>query len=166
MGYRDPYLEHSELQKTCDLLSKYGASSIYPNIHDCSSKDIKGLPMKLREEFEEELRWLDIGNDECDFGYSLEVGQNILYKSGGCTCPKCLGVFRNEGHLVANENATPVATAKAMEMSACDECLTNAVRILDTSYLLLNRPISQFVLRCHARLLIAGHGRFELAVIM
>lgn len=165
MGYRDPYLSLSDLEKTVNLLNAMSASAVFSHHADTDGKG-RALPKKMREEFEEELRWLDIGNDECDFGYGLEVGTNLLYESGGCRCKKCLMAFTSEGHHSHSDSSTaaPHITSKLLETSVCNEVLAHAVRVLDTAFTLLNRPVSQFMLRCHARLLIAGRGRFEVAV--
>jgi hypothetical protein len=63
LGYREPHLKPNVLSA---LLLKM-------NIGTGTPKD--------RNELDEQLRWADIANDECDFGMGLEIGLNFFYSS-------------------------------------------------------------------------------------
>jgi hypothetical protein len=61
LGYRDPMIERGRLVGMMQRVNREGR-----------------LPPKQQEELDEQLRFNDISNDECDFGLGLELGLDLL----------------------------------------------------------------------------------------
>lgn len=167
MGYRDPSMGLTELHSAARRLSAFATATSGAHPHHprgggstYAALAHNGLAKKEREALDEELRCLDIGNDECDFGYGLEVGANLLYACGGCACGPCVAALSSPSQQSA---LTPQRRA-ALERAVVGEGLWHAVRVLDTAYSLLNRPFGRLALRAYVRLVVRGMGAFEVAI--
>jgi len=62
LGYRDPMIDRAKLLRMLDAVND------------------SRLGPKQREELDEQMRFNDISNDECDFGLGLELGHDFLSK--------------------------------------------------------------------------------------
>ena len=111
LGYRPPNLSYHKLRQYCARIN--GSQP--------------GLNKKEREEFDREMQFVDISNDECDFGMGLETGMNMWH--------------------CARFDPAPAHSLSLMVPTTL--VLKNAVRILTLAYTLLDRDTYIHILNCH-----------------
>lgn len=128
IGYRPPNLAQEKLRQYCfrindwEAKSKPGGEALIPRGPQLNTKE--------REEFDREMQFVDISNDECDFGMGLETGMNMWH--------------------CARFDPAPTQTT-TIPPSNCGLILRSAVRILTLAYALLNRDTLAHIIRCHVK---------------
>ena len=108
VGWREPMFNQKEMLTMLNAISSGTATKTQ------------------HEDLEEQLRFADIANDECDFGLGLQLGLDFL-----AAVPYPLHIKKSSG-----ENKVFV--------------LSQAVRLLDMAYMLLDRDLYGHIIKCHA----------------